>query len=326
MIANQRPQTMKHLTIVIPCYNEQEVLQESFDRLAELASAIKEQKGYHTRLLFVDDGSADTTWTIVEKLNKEHPQLVAGVKLAANVGHQQALMAGLEHAVADSDIMVSIDADLQDDIAAVQQMIDSYEAGSDIVYGVRRERKSDTFFKRTTAQLFYRMMGSLGVKTVYNHADFRLMSRRAVEHLCQYRERNLFLRGIVPLLGFPTATVYYDRSPRTAGQSKYSLAKMTGLAVDGITSFSIRPVRMVMAMGLLFLLVTLGILCYVLHAYIIGNTVPGWTSLMLSVWFVGGCMLMALGIVGEYVGKTYIEVKDRPRYHVEQTLGSHVSE
>ncbi|MBO5584355.1 MAG: glycosyltransferase family 2 protein [Prevotella sp.] len=313
---------MKQLTIVIPCYNEQEVIQESFDRLSELSVNVEKQKGYHTRLLFVDDGSTDATWQIIERLNKEHHRLVSGVKLAANVGHQQALMAGLEHAVADSDIILSIDADLQDDINVVPQMIDSCEAGCDIVYGVRRYRQSDTFFKRSTAQLFYRMMGRMGVKTVYNHADFRLMSRRAVEHLCQYRERNLFLRGIVPLLGFPTATVCYDRSPRTAGTTKYSLAKMVGLAVDGITSFSIRPVRMVMAMGLLFLLITLGILCYVLHAYIVGDTVPGWTSLMLSVWFVGACILIALGIVGEYVGKTYIEVKDRPRYHVEQTLGS----
>ncbi|MBQ3741370.1 MAG: glycosyltransferase family 2 protein [Prevotella sp.] len=313
---------MKQLTIVIPCYNEQEVIQESFDHLSELSANVEKQKGYHTRLLFVDDGSTDATWQIIERLNKEHHRLVSGVKLAANVGHQQALMAGLEHAVADSDIVLSIDADLQDDINVVPQMIDSCEAGCDIVYGVRRYRQSDTFFKRSTAQLFYRMMGRMGVKTVYNHADFRLMSRRAVEHLCQYRERNLFLRGIVPLLGFPTATVCYDRSPRTAGTTKYSLAKMVGLAVDGITSFSIRPVRMVMAMGLLFLLITLGILCYVLHAYIVGDTVPGWTSLMLSVWFVGACILIALGIVGEYVGKTYIEVKDRPRYHVEQTLGS----
>lgn len=313
---------MKQLTIVIPCYNEQEVIQESFDRLSELSANVEKQKGYHTRLLFVDDGSTDATWQIIERLNKEHHRLVSGVKLAANVGHQQALMAGLEHAVADSDVVLSIDADLQDDINVVPQMIDSCEAGCDIVYGVRRYRQSDTFFKRSTAQLFYRMMGRMGVKTVYNHADFRLMSRRAVEHLCQYRERNLFLRGIVPLLGFPTATVCYDRSPRTAGTTKYSLAKMVGLAVDGITSFSIRPVRMVMAMGLLFLLITLGILCYVLHAYIVGDTVPGWTSLMLSVWFVGACILIALGIVGEYVGKTYIEVKDRPRYHVEQTLGS----
>ena len=313
---------MKQLTIVIPCYNEQEVIQESFDRLSELSVNVEKQKGYQTRLLFVDDGSTDATWQIIERLNKEHHRLVSGVKLAANVGHQQALMAGLEHAVADSDIVLSIDADLQDDINVVPQMIDSCEAGCDIVYGVRRYRQSDTFFKRSTAQLFYRMMGRMGVKTVYNHADFRLMSRRAVEHLCQYRERNLFLRGIVPLLGFPTATVYYDRSPRTAGTTKYSLAKMVGLAVDGITSFSIRPVRMVMAMGLLFLLITFGILCYVLHAYIVGDTVPGWTSLMLSVWFVGACILIALGIVGEYVGKTYIEVKDRPRYHVEQTLGS----
>ena len=219
---------MKQLTIVIPCYNEQEVIQESFDRLSELSANVEKQKGYHTRLLFVDDGSTDATWQIIERLNKEHHRLVSGVKLAANVGHQQALMAGLEHAVADSDIVLSIDADLQDDINVVPQMIDSCEAGCDIVYGVRRYRQSDTFFKRSTAQLFYRMMGRMGVKTVYNHADFRLMSRRAVEHLCQYRERNLFLRGIVPLLGFPTATVYYDRSPRTAGTTKYSLAKMVG--------------------------------------------------------------------------------------------------
>ena len=221
---------MKQLTIVIPCYNEQEVIQESFDRLAELSAYVEKQKGYHTRLLFVDDGSTDATWQIIERLNKEHHRLVSGVKLAANVGHQQALLAGLEHAVADSDIVLSIDADLQDDINVVPQMIDSCEAGCDIVYGVRRDRQSDTFFKRSTAQLFYQMMGRMGVKTVYNHADFRLMSRRAVEHLCQYRERNLFLRGIVPLLGFPTATVCYDRSPRTAGTTKYSLAKMVGLA------------------------------------------------------------------------------------------------
>ena len=221
-----------------------------------------------------------------------------------------------EHA----DMIVSIDADLQDDINVIPEMVKKYQNGYDIVYGVRKERKTDTLFKRTTAQCFYKLMNLLGVKSVYNHADFRLMSKRAVEQLCKYRERNLFIRGIVPLIGYQTDCVYYNRTERLAGDSKYPLGKMINFAIDGITSFSVKPVRLVFSMGLIMLLISFGILVYVLHSYFTGHTVEGWSSLMLSIWFIGGCILTSLGIIGEYIGKIYIEVKNRPRYNIKETL------
>ena len=245
---------------------------------------------------------------------------VVGVKLAGNVGHQNALMAGLTTAKDYADIIVSIDADLQDDVEVIPDMVRQYDNGYDIVYGVRRKRDTDTFFKRTTAQGFYKLMNWLGVKTIYNHADYRLMSQRAVEKLTAFRERNLFLRGMVPLIGYKTTSVYYDRAERFAGESKYPLAKMVNFAIEGITSFSIRPLRLLLYMGMIFILVSLCILCWVLVKFIAGSVVPGWSSLMLSVWFVGGCILVGLGTVGEYIGKIYMEVKDRPRYNIEKTL------
>ncbi len=309
------------LYIVVPCYNETEVLPATTHQLTTLLQRMVEQQlvSAESRILYVDDGSTDGTWTLIEQLAAEHPS-VCGVKLAGNVGHQNALMAGLEVAIEAADLTVTIDADLQDDINVIPDMVARWRDGADIVYGVRRERKTDTWFKRTTALAFYRLMARLGVKSVYNHADYRLMSRRAVAQLMRYRERNLFLRGIVPLVGYRTDSVYYDRSARLAGESKYPLSKMLSFAVDGITSFSIKPVRMVLTLGIIFTLIALAILIYTLVAYFSGRTVSGWASLILSLWFIGGCVLIGLGVVGEYIGKIYIEVKDRPRYNIETRL------
>lgn len=309
------------LYIIVPCFNEEEVLPQTEDRLSSLVDKmISERKiSSESRILYVDDGSKDNTWNIISKYN-EDSTLVKGVKLAGNSGHQNALMAGLFTAKERADIMISIDADLQDDINVIPNMIDEFNKGNDIVYGVRKSRKTDTIFKRTTALAFYKLMRTLGVKSVYNHADYRLMSKRAVEELCNYRERNLFLRGIVPLIGYKTSCVYYDRAERLAGESKYPFSKMMNFAINGITSFSIKPVRMVLSLGIVFLFVALAIFIYVIHAYIVKETVPGWSSLILSLWFIGGCILVGLGIVGEYVGKIYIEVKDRPRFNIEKVI------
>ena len=309
------------LYIVVPCYNEQEVLPTTTPKLIEQLNALVEAQliDKESRILYVNDGSIDDTWKLIEQYTQQHPQ-VCGVKLAGNVGHQNALLAGLEAASERADITISIDADLQDDVAVMTDMVQKYHEGCDIVYGVRRERKTDTWFKRNSALAFYKLMKRLGVKSVYNHADYRLMSRRAVKQLLNYRERNLFLRGIVPLVGYRTDSVFYDRGERLAGESKYPLSKMLNFAVNGITSFSIKPVRMVLALGIIFTLIALGILIYVLIAYFSGRTVSGWSSLILSLWFIGGCVLIGLGIVGEYIGKIYIEVKDRPRYNVEKEI------
>lgn len=309
------------LYIVVPCYNEQEVLPITTPKLIEQLNALVEAQliDKESRILYVNDGSIDDTWRLIEQYTQQHPQ-VCGVKLAGNVGHQNALLAGLEAASERADITISIDADLQDDVAVMRDMVQKYHEGCDIVYGVRRERKTDTWFKRNSALAFYKLMKRLGVKSIYNHADYRLMSRRAVKQLLNYRERNLFLRGIVPLVGYRTDSVFYDRSERLAGESKYPLSKMINFAVNGITSFSIKPVRMVLTLGIIFTLIALGILVYVLIAYFSGRTVSGWASLILSLWFIGGCVLIGLGIVGEYIGKIYIEVKDRPRYNIEKEI------
>lgn len=309
------------LVIVVPCYNEQEVLPETTRQLSavldELQSGGKISQGL---LLYVDDGSRDRTWELVCGFAGSNPR-VRGLKLAHNVGHQQALWAGLEWAAAHADAAVSIDADLQDDVCSIVEMVEAWRGGADIVYGVRRERATDTFFKRNTAQAFYRLMSALGGDVVYNHADFRLMTRRALQALVSYPERNLFLRGMVAALGYPTAKVYYDRKERLAGESKYPLGKMVSFALDGITSFSVRPLRYIAMLGLLFILISLAAIVYGMVVYVEGNTIPGWTSLLVSVWFIGGSILTALGIIGEYVGKIYKEVKRRPRYFVEQTAG-----
>lgn len=275
--------------------------------------------GQGSYILYVNDGSLDRTWELIETYCQDNTH-VRGLKLAGNVGHQNALMAGLLTALDDADVTVSIDADLQDDINAIPEMVKKFDAGCDIVYGVRRKRDTDTLFKRSTAKGFYRFMNAMGVKSVYNHADFRLMSYRAVEALSEYDERNLFLRGLVPLLGYQTDTVYYDRLERQAGVSKYPLSKMLSFAIDGITSFSVKPLRLIFDLGMLFLLISLAILIYVIVALVQGNGVQGWASLMLSIWFVGGCVLICLSIIAAYIGRIYTEEKHRPRYNIEKYI------
>lgn len=285
-----------------------------------IKNLIKKSKiASNSGILFVNDGSKDKTWEIIQNEYAKNPY-VYGLGLAGNVGHQNALFAGLQTAVEICDFSISIDADLQDDIEVIEQMVDEYLSGADIVYGVRSERKTDTFFKRFTAQSFYRIMEMMGVKTVYNHADFRLMSARAMKQLGQYKERNLFLRGMVPLIGYKTATVTYARKERLAGESKYPLKKMLSFAWDGITSFSIKPISMIMAFGGVIVACSVIAFIYTLVSYFMGHVSPGWSSLMISIWFLGGVQLLFIGVVGQYVGKTYIESKERPRYNVEKFL------
>lgn len=305
--------------IVVPCYNEEAVLNETTSRLLEVMQRVAEKHAdLQGRIVYVDDGSRDGTWPLIGSLSKQHPQ-VMGLKLAHNAGHQHALWAGLEWAAAHVDAAISIDADLQDDVNVIPEMIDLYLGGNDIVYGVRRDRPTDTWFKRTTALAFYKLMSKLGGDIVYNHADYRLMSRRTLAALMTYGERNLFLRGMVRTLGFPQAMVYYDRGERFAGESKYPLRKMLAFAIDGITSFSVRPLRLISIVGLSFMLVALAVIVYGLVAWLCGRTIQGWTSLLVSLWFIGGAILVALGVIGEYVGKIYAEVKRRPRYFIEET-------
>lgn len=309
------------LIIVVPCYNEEEVLQETTRQLSTVLSSM-EQEGTITegKLLYVDDGSRDATWHIIEQLSTENLR-VMGLKLAHNVGHQQALWAGLEWAAnAPFDAIVSIDADLQDDVQAIVEMTERFNEGTDIVYGVRKERKTDTFFKKHTAQAFYKLMQTMGGDVVYNHADFRLMSKRALQALVAHPERNLFLRGIVRSLGYPSDYVYYDRHERFAGESKYPLSKMLNFAIDGITSFSVKPLRLITTFGLLFMFVAIVIIGYALYEHLIGHTIVGWTSLLVSLWFIGGAILTAIGVIGEYIGKIYKEVKRRPRYFIEKQI------
>ena len=305
--------------IVVPCYNEEAVLNETTSRLLEVMQRVAEKHAdLQGRIVYVDDGSSDGTWPLIGSLSKQHPQ-VMGLKLAHNAGHQHALWAGLEWAAAHTDAAISIDADLQDDVNVIPEMIDLFLGGKDIVYGVRRDRPTDTWFKRTTALAFYKLMSKLGGDIVYNHADYRLMSRRTLAALMTYGERNLFLRGMVRTLGFPQAMVYYDRGERFAGESKYPLRKMLAFAIDGITSFSVRPLRLISIVGLSFMLVALAVIVYGLVAWLCGRTLQGWTSLLVSLWFIGGALLVALGVIGEYVGKIYAEVKRRPRYFIEET-------
>lgn len=312
---------MNKLAIVVPCYYEQEVLPETTKRLTELLEKLIGESLItpDSYVLYVNDGSNDQTWPLIKQFHESN-KYINGVNLAGNVGHQNALMAGLSVAVDNCDIAVTIDADLQDDENAIREMVIKYNEGNDIVYGVRASRKSDTWFKRTTAQGFYKLMKGMGVKSVYNHADFRLMSKRALQYLLQFRERNLFLRGMVPLIGYKTDCVYYDRVERFAGESKYPLSKMLSFAFDGITSFSVKPVHMVLYLGIAFLVVALIILAWVSYLLMQGETIRGWASMILSIWFCSGCLLVAMGIVGEYIGKIYIEVKDRPRYNIEEVL------
>lgn len=309
------------LALVLPCYNEEEVLPSSISRLTEFYQRLISSHliTEDSRLVFVNDGSKDNTWKIISRSFDTNP-FVCGVNLAGNVGHQYAILAGMMTAKDFADAIVTIDADLQDDLEKIPEMLSKFREGCDIVYGVKNERSADSWFKRTTAVLFYRFMKSLGVKSVYNHADFRLMSQRAVEQICKYRERNLYLRGIIPLIGYKTDVVYEDLSEREAGKSKYTLSKMVNLAIDGVTSFSIKPVRIIFFMGLLFIALAFIYLIYVIIVFANGQVVQGWSSLILSIWFIGGCMLVGMGIIGEYIGKIYLEVKDRPRFNIENRL------
>lgn len=313
---------MDRLAIVVPCYNEEEVLKIASEALRKVLDDLigKGKIADNSYILFVNDGSKDRTWELIEEEHAAHPVQVFGVKLAGNVGHQFALTAGLITAKDMSDVTISIDADLQDDVNVIEEMIDKFHAGNDIVYGVRKERKTDTFFKRTTAQAFYKLMALMGVKTVYNHADFRLMSKRAVEQFSKYHETNLFLRGMVPLIGYQTDCVYYDRKERVAGESKYPLKKMLALAFNGISSFSVKPISLILGVGIFIIICSLLAAVYALISYFTGHVVPGWTSLILSIWFLGGLQLLAIGLVGQYIGKIYIEVKHRPRYNIEKVL------
>lgn len=310
---------MDILSIVIPCYNEEEMLPITFESLRnKLAELIEKGKiSPESFLLFVDDGSKDRTWELIENENKIHKE-VRGLKLAGNVGHQFALTAGLIFAKDICDISISIDADLQDDIDVFEEMVDKFHEGNDIVYGVRNKRKTDSIFKRVTAQTFYRVMNFFGAKTIYNHADFRLMSKRALEQFSKYSEENLYLRGIVPLIGYKTECVYYDRKVRVAGKSKYPLRKMLALAIEGITSFSVKPIRYIVLLGFISVFLSIAAFVYALVSYFLKTVEPGWTSLIVSIWFLGGVQLISIGLIGEYIGKIYMEVKRRPRYNIEK--------
>lgn len=311
------------LYIVVPCYNEEEVLHETASRLKQKLQGMIDSGviAENSRVLFVNDGSKDRTWQIITQLHEADP-LFSGLKLSRNRGHQNALLAGLMTAKQFADMVISMDADLQDDIDAVDQFVAHYYNGCDVVYGVRSSRATDTAFKRGTAQGFYKFMRLLGVDIVDNHADYRLMSKRALEALAEYNEVNIFLRGIVPQLGFPTATVAYERKERFAGESKYPLKKMLAFAFDGITSFSVKPIRFVSVLGVVIFLVSLLMLVYALIMKILGHTVAGWSTLMGSIWMIGGIQLLCLGMIGEYIGKIYSETKRRPRYIIETFLNT----
>ena len=309
------------LYLVVPCYNEEEVLPETVRRLEEaLTGLIAAGKcGPDSRILLVNDGSKDRTWELIEQLHETQPH-VCGLRLSRNRGHQNALLAGLMAAKELADCTISLDADLQDDISVLGEFLDKYHDGCDVVYGVRKKRDTDTAFKRVTAQGFYRFMQLMGVDVVYNHADYRLMSRRALEGLSEYNEVNLFLRGIVPLIGYRSDYVYYDRHERFAGESKYPLKKMLAFAVEGITSFSVRPLRIISTVGIIIALLSIFGLLYALISKLCGLAVAGWTAIVCSIWLLGGIQLFCLGVVGIYIGKIYNEVKARPRFHTWELL------
>ncbi len=309
------------LYLVIPCYNEEAVLRETAKQLLAKMNSMFERGmiSRESKIMFVNDGSKDKTWEIIEELHASNP-IYSGVKLSRNKGHQNALLAGLMTAKEKADITISLDADLQDDVDVIDQMVEKYQEGNDIVYGVRSARKTDTFFKKFTAQGFYKLMQTMGVEIVYNHADYRLMSKRALEGLAEFKEVNLFLRGIVPLIGYKSDTVTYERHERFAGESKYPLKKMLAFATDGITSFSIKPIRLITAFGILIFAISILMLLYSLVVHFMGKTVAGWTSMIISIWAIGGLQLLAIGIVGEYIGKIYLETKERPKYIIETVL------
>ena len=312
---------MKVLYIVVPCYNEEEVLEETTRQLKEkMKNLIKDKKiSKESRVMYVNDGSKDNTWKMIEEIS-EKEKLFTGISLSRNRGHQNALLGGLMTAKNYADIVISMDADLQDDINAIDEMIDKYYEGADIVYGVRSARKTDTWFKKTTAEGFYKFMKMMGADIVYNHADYRLASKRVLDELEKFNEVNLFLRGMFPLIGYKTEIVYYERNERFAGESKYPLKKMLNFAWDGITSFSVKPLRLICTMGFIILFISLIIMIYSLIRKITGNTVDGWTFITISIWLIGGIQMISTGIIGEYIGKVYNETKRRPRYIISRNL------
>ena len=309
------------LYIVIPCYNEQEVLPETSRRLKEKMESLMDRNmiSRDSKIMFVNDGSKDRTWEMIEELHDQDP-LYQGVKLSRNRGHQNAMLCGLMTANEYAYMVISLDADLQDDIDVIDQFVEKYYEGCDIVYGVRSARTTDTFFKRFTAEGFYKIINLMGGEVVFNHADYRLMSKRALNELANYKEVNLFLRGIVPMIGFKTDVVTYERHERLAGESKYPLKKMLALAVDGITSLSIKPIRFIVFLGFMIFMCSILMLIYSLVQHFLGNTSIGWTSLIVSIWAIGGLQLLAIGVIGEYIGKIYLETKERPRYIIEKVL------
>ena len=309
------------LYLVIPCYNEEAVLHETAKQLLAKMNSMFDRGmiSRESKIMFVNDGSRDKTWEIIKELHESNP-IYSGVKLSRNKSHQNALLAGLMTAKEKADMAISLDADLQDDVDVIDKMVEKYYEGNDVVYGVRSSRDTDTFFKKFTAEGFYKIMQAMGVELVFNHADYRLMSRRAMEGLSEFREVNLFLRGIVPLIGYKSDIVTYERHERFAGESKYPLKKMLAFATDGITSFSIKPIRMITTCGILIFGVSLLMLIYFLVVHVMGKTVHGWTSTIVSSWAIGGLQLLAIGIVGEYIGKIYLETKARPKYIIETVL------
>ena len=310
------------LSMVVPCYNEEEVLEDTTDQLVTLLKDLIREGLVSNRsfIVFVDDGSKDSTWKIIEEQSLKIPY-ITGVKLAANAGHQNALLAGLNSVIDRCDCSVSLDADLQDDPAVIRDFVLNYRKGYDVVYGVRNSRETDTIFKRSTAKAFYKLMIKMGVNIVNDHADFRLMSNTALKNLSEFKEVNLFLRGLVPLVGLKSTKVYYKRQERMAGESKYPLKKMLAFSLDGITSFSITPIRLVTLMGITISLLSILAGVYALFSKLFGVTVSGWTSIILSIWFLGGIQLISLGLIGEYIGKIYKETKHRPKYFIEQKIG-----
>lgn len=309
------------LYLVIPCYNEEEVLEETTRQLKVKMEKLVKDKiiSEKSRVMYVNDGSKDKTWELIEKIN-EKEKYFTGISLSRNRGHQNALVGGLMTAKEYADVIISMDADLQDDINAIDEMLEKYYSGCDIVYGVRSKRKKDTFFKRVTAEGFYKFMKALGVDCVYNHADYRLTSKRVLDEFENFKEVNLFLRGMFPLIGFKSDVVYYERNERFAGESKYPLKKMLNFAWDGITSFSVKPLRLICTIGFVILFVSIGIMIYTLVQKILGNTIAGWTFLSISIWFIGGLQMISIGIIGEYIGKIYSETKARPRYIISKNL------
>jgi glycosyltransferase involved in cell wall biosynthesis len=311
------------LAIVVPCYNEKDVLPETAKQLHGILRKLIDSNAIssNSKVCFVDDGSKDCTWELIEKFCAENPENFAGIKLSRNRGHQNALLCGLISVKEFADVSISIDADLQDDISVIEEMLQLYSSGCEIVYGVRSNRDKDSFFKRTTAQVFYRLMDILGAHMIYNHADFRLMGKHALNALAEFKEANLFLRGIIPMLGFKTGIAYYERKKRLAGESKYPFSKMLKFAIEGITSFSTKPIKIITILGIVIFIISLAMIIYSMIQYFQGNTISGWSSTICSIWSLCGLILFSIGIVGEYVGKIYLESKQRPRFIVEKKSG-----